>query len=394
MSEVVYEEYSGIPLSASALGRLKWMRALPGVAIAASSVALLHVAMIRQSASPPQTPVVANVSLPANPFGVLTADSSLLRLDSVSPTELGRFGSLAPKSDSDAPAAALAAPPQRLSSVDPFGGLGDLKASVSWGSLALRPGLAPDLEGGSSPAESQVATAGPVNPPLPPRRPADLASSAPTPGPTTSAAQEPGSRLAVPDVSGFIAHLFTGSGTQTNPATASNPPANGNRVVAYATPDATTNISRTTRDNPILRSFMPSAPPGALSRYDKVTAVYDIEARVVYMPNGTRIEAHSGYGDLKDDPRRVSVPARGATPPAIYDLTMRESLFHGVQALRLNPVGSSGDQYGRAGFLAHPYMLGDGGDSNGCVSLKDYDAFLQAFQSGQIKKLVVVAKLD
>jgi hypothetical protein len=38
-------------------------------------------------------------------------------------------------------------------------------------------------------------------------------------------------------------------------------------------------------------------------------------------------------------------------------------------------------------------MLGPNGDSNGCVSFKDYDAFLRAYQSGQVKKLVVVSRL-
>ena len=38
-------------------------------------------------------------------------------------------------------------------------------------------------------------------------------------------------------------------------------------------------------------------------------------------------------------------------------------------------------------------MLGPNGDSNGCVSFKDYNAFIKAFESGQIKRLAVVAKL-
>jgi hypothetical protein len=110
------------------------------------------------------------------------------------------------------------------------------------------------------------------------------------------------------------------------------------------------------------------------------------------MPDGTRLEAHSGLGDRLDNPRYVSEQARGATPPHLYELTMRGSLFHGVQAIRLNPIGEGG-VYGRAGFLAHPYMLGPNGDSNGCVSVKDYQAFLRAYQNGQIKRLVVVANL-
>jgi hypothetical protein len=135
--------------------------------------------------------------------------------------------------------------------------------------------------------------------------------------------------------------------------------------------------------------FGGSAPT---SGYDRYTAVYDISARVVYLPDGTRLEAHSGLGDALDNPRYVGERAIGPTPPHLYELTLRESLFHGVQALRLNPVGEGGI-YGRAGLLAHPFMLGPNGDSNGCVSFKDYNAFLRAYQNGQIKKLAVVAKL-
>src|SRR5262249_11783964 len=40
----------------------------------------------------------------------------------------------------------------------------------------------------------------------------------------------------------------------------------------------------------------------AAGRYDRWTAVYDISARTVYMPDGTRLEAHSGLGDRLDDP--------------------------------------------------------------------------------------------
>jgi hypothetical protein len=38
-------------------------------------------------------------------------------------------------------------------------------------------------------------------------------------------------------------------------------------------------------------------------------------------------------------------------------------------------------------------MLGPNGDSNGCVSFKDYSAFLRAYQNGQINKIAVVAKM-
>jgi hypothetical protein len=38
-------------------------------------------------------------------------------------------------------------------------------------------------------------------------------------------------------------------------------------------------------------------------------------------------------------------------------------------------------------------MLGPNGDSNGCVSIKDYDTFLQAYLDHKIKRLAVVATL-
>jgi hypothetical protein len=120
------------------------------------------------------------------------------------------------------------------------------------------------------------------------------------------------------------------------------------------------------------------------------TAVYDISARTVTLPSGERLEAHSGLREKMDDPRFVHVRMRGATPPGTYELTEREALFHGVRAIRLNPVGGSAAIFGRTGILAHSYLLGPNGDSNGCVSFKDYDRFLQAYLRGEIRRLVVV----
>ena len=124
---------------------------------------------------------------------------------------------------------------------------------------------------------------------------------------------------------------------------------------------------------------------------DGVTAIYDITARTVYMPDGTRLEAHSGLRDKMDNPRYANVRMWGPTPPHTYDLIPREALFHGVEAIRLIPVGGEQAIFGRTGLLAHTYLLGPRGDSNGCVSFKDYGAFLRAFKAGKVKRLVVVA---
>jgi hypothetical protein len=130
---------------------------------------------------------------------------------------------------------------------------------------------------------------------------------------------------------------------------------------------------------------------GALG-YDKQTAVYDISAHMVYLPDGTKLEAHSGLGSKMDDPAHVDQRMVGATPPNVYDLKPRERLFHGVPALRMTPVGEN-DTLGRTGLLVHTYMLGPNGDSNGCVSVKDYYKFLKAYRNGEITRLVVVPSL-
>ncbi|HEY4192112.1 MAG TPA: DUF2778 domain-containing protein, partial [Mesorhizobium sp.] len=81
---------------------------------------------------------------------------------------------------------------------------------------------------------------------------------------------------------------------------------------------------------------------------------------------------------------------RGPTPPNTYKLVMRESRFHGVEAIRLLPIDGR-NKYGRDGLLAHTYMLRGGrGQSNGCVVFEEYDRFLKAFKKGKISRLVVV----
>lgn len=157
-------------------------------------------------------------------------------------------------------------------------------------------------------------------------------------------------------------------------------------ALAYASADVSSTSSLGSASQNIA-----SVGTGAL--YDRQTAVYDISAHMVYLPDGTKLEAHSGLGSNLDDPKSASIRMRGVTPPHLYDLKPRESLFHGVAALRLNPVGGEGAIYGRAGLLAHSFMLGPKGDSNGCVSFRDYNAFLDAYRNKGIRRLAVVAHL-
>ncbi len=131
-----------------------------------------------------------------------------------------------------------------------------------------------------------------------------------------------------------------------------------------------------------------SALPGRGSR----VAVYDISAGVVYMPSGERLEAHSGRGAMRDNPRYVKEKNRGPTPPHIYNLSMREQRFHGVEAIRMLPYNGK-NKFGRDGFLTHTYLLRVRGDSSGCVVFADYPRFLAAFKRGDVKKMIVVPSM-
>jgi hypothetical protein len=182
------------------------------------------------------------------------------------------------------------------------------------------------------------------------------------------------------------------------------------RALAGADPARDGRDSRDSRDNPApeklskpvrLAMLTPStggdpripASPNRPVDAGNRTAVYDISARLVYLPNGEKLEAHSGLGGHLDDVRTIALKNKGVTPPNVYDLSERESLFHGVRAIRMTPSDPD-KMFGRAGILVHPYMLGANGDSNGCVSVKDYPKFLKAFLNGEIDRLVVVERLE
>ncbi len=129
---------------------------------------------------------------------------------------------------------------------------------------------------------------------------------------------------------------------------------------------------------------------GGSPRAGNKVAVYDISAAKVYMPDGSVLEAHSGIGEMADNPRFTHVRMNGPTPPQTYDLKMRESRFHGVEAVRMLPVGDQ-PMHGRTGILTHSYLLrGRAGQSHGCVAFKEYHRFLAAFKRGSVKRIIVV----
>ncbi len=157
------------------------------------------------------------------------------------------------------------------------------------------------------------------------------------------------------------------------------------QMLAYAKPDNPTKSDSGGLAGAFSNLFSPKP-----KRPRAGVAIYDISAAKVYMPDGSVLEAHSGIGEMADNPRYANQKMRGPTPPDTYNLSMRESLFHGVQALRMTPTdGKVG--FGRSGILAHSYLLRGGrAESHGCVAFKNYDKFLNAFKKGHIRQLVVV----
>lgn len=155
-------------------------------------------------------------------------------------------------------------------------------------------------------------------------------------------------------------------------------------MLAYAKPENPL-ASDSDEDRPSFFGRKPKLP-------GRGVAVYDISAGIVHMPNGEKLEAHSGRAHMRDNPKFVHVKNRGPTPPNVYNLRMRESRFHGIEAIRMTPVGDS-KMYGRDGFLTHTYLLRKRGDSSGCVVFEDYNKFLNAFKRGHVKTLIVVPRM-
>ena len=188
-----------------------------------------------------------------------------------------------------------------------------------------------------------------------------------------------------------------------------------NRLIALLKPDAAKpkkletakpkTQARTSRsdDSEALAFAKPDKPRGMANSFRNLfdtpkakagTAIYDISAGVVHMPDGSKLEAHSGIGKMANNPKYVHVKMNGPTPPNTYKLSMRESRFYGVEAIRMTPVGEQ-TMHGRGGILAHSYLLRGGRpESHGCVAFKDYNRFLTAFKKGKVKQIVVVPSLS
>ena len=232
--------------------------------------------------------------------------------------------------------------------------------------ITAPPASAPIIvaEVSTKPVEIPLPLANPFRPQAPAPAPVVLATREAPPAARSPAAARRTASLPAPSEKGFFERVFGASEAQPTAALAYAPTDQGS-LGGWGTP-----------------------APQKRSMADGKTAIYDISSKTVLLPNGQRLEAHSGLGELMDDPRSMHLKNRGVTPANVYNLRMREALFHGVRAIRLIPV-NEGRMFGRDGILAHTFMLGPRGDSNGCVSFRDYDAFLQAFLRGEITRIAV-----
>lgn len=138
--------------------------------------------------------------------------------------------------------------------------------------------------------------------------------------------------------------------------------------------------------------FRPKSDRGGWIGKNTKVAIYDVTNATVHMPDGTKLRAHSGIGIMRDNPRYEHVTMKGPTPAGIYRLSMRESRFYGVEAIRMTSIDGRHPK-NRTGLLTHTNLLRGQIGSHGCVAFQNYQPFLNAFKRGQVKMLVVVPEL-
>jgi hypothetical protein len=311
----------------------------------------------------------------------------------------------AAKSDSQGkPATALV--PERFGPRDPAPmvlAFADPSPKAAGGALAALSAVAPledELDAAAASLDQPEFSDTPADTPVPALRPADR------PEPAKRVTEEPAEKPdAKPDATARTAPEKPEKPVareDQKPALAATPRASSPR--AADNPLASAGAGRPDYDKPARSGLLAFAKPNipgegsggifknflGRPRAGGGVAVYDISAARVYMPDGSVLEAHSGIGEMADNPKYVRNKMRGPTPPHTYNLVMREKRFHGVEAIRMLPIDGK-NKFGRDGFLTHSYLLRGGrAESHGCVAFKDYSKFLNAFKRGKIRQLVVV----
>ena len=282
---------------------------------------------------------------------------------------------------------------------------------------ARRDGYQPDAALAVEAALDPDAFVLPLDVPLPTLRPQTVVATAPAQEPATAVAQEvltapepaspsPSRALlavveSLPSVAPLVARVKPAapakpSGTTKIIEMAKVPEKNEKkskaRVLAYATPDLEND--KKGNGGGMLANLFGDGPKKAITPgRRKGVAIYDISTATVHMPNGEKLEAHSGLGHMKDNPKYADRRMNGPTPPNVYNLRMREARYHGVEAIRMLPTDHK-RMHGRNGILAHTSLVRGTNGSHGCVAFKDYNKFLKAFKRGEVTKMVVVPRMS
>jgi hypothetical protein len=99
-------------------------------------------------------------------------------------------------------------------------------------------------------------------------------------------------------------------------------------------PDAAPALAYAATDGGVFNNGQ-SITSGRSLASDGQTAIYDISARTVYMPDGTKLEAHSGFGDLLDDPRHCGLSRSAAKAKSMgARVSLRTPICSGRTATR------------------------------------------------------------
>src|SRR5579871_2079457 len=231
--------------------------------------------------------------------------------------------------------AQIAAPRPALTDEEAFNLFGGIVVEPGWGAKTASNDVAfplPSLESASPAPGSEATGVSPPNPgaapsesasapvlaqpdniplppvrdvarvddsvPLPPVRPSDLA----LPGAPDRRVAEPGVSPAAPPAGPNLIQRLLGLGNQpSGPAVAYAPPARPVPKAETPSPAPVPPAVAVTSPQPQsgrggggFLGFFSARPDFDRLGYDRYTAVYDISARAVYLPDGTKLEAHSG----------------------------------------------------------------------------------------------------
>lgn len=125
---------------------------------------------------------------------------------------------------------------------------------------------------------------------------------------------------------------------------------------------------------------------------DRQTAVYDISAHTVYLPDGTRPEAHPARPKLDDRACCVRRDDWKVTPPHIYESRRRaKRCSMACSRLVAHAIGGEDKIFGCRPPRITTYMLGSNGDPMAVCRSRITAAVFNAYRNHGIRRLAVPA---